>query len=576
MADLKVENIDNLSVLIRVGEGLEGGFYSDSFVCGGREWRLLYHPDGFQLYLVAVFPETTKDRRENVKFTFTIKSHGKGKPIRWKSSHTFTPDAIDWGLPKLVEAQKLYDPENGYLKDGYLDVNVQISSNFGLAPKEEEIGILESATQGNPCSLYFLVQTLFHLPSFRTAVYELPPKDATALNTLQEIFFELATDCSPSSSIEQLLTFLQIENNDLPLIDVAELNQMLLDTLETKMMGTAMEGTIKKLFQGSFANYTECIDISYSSEKVENFYDLQMPVEGCKSIYDSFRKYVSPSLLSGENQYHALGYGLQDAYQGVRFKTFPDVLGLNLIRFKEDFFNGQRELISSRFEFYPLIDLKGFFDPSDSNTSVYRLQGVLVRMGSGEKEKSCAFFRPIGGSEWSRFDGSSVVKTTTKGAIYGNFGGVENAPYAYRLIYIRDSKAKELSKAGEIPSSVRERFDGIVVGVVTQELLFRISSQEWDMIDDARIPKVKVKGDMTLRQFRDEYANENGICNPDKIRVWGFQQRKNGTNRVSSSKLDTKLKSAKKAKYVLSSRRFSLSSTLTILSLQRRLREIVL
>lgn len=64
--------------------------------------------------------------------------------------------------------------------------------------------------------------------------------------------------------------------------------------------------------------------------------DIQLNVKGCKTLQDSFRRYVDKETMDGENKYMAEGFGLQDAWKGVSFESFPPVLHLQLKRFEYD------------------------------------------------------------------------------------------------------------------------------------------------------------------------------------------------------------------------------------------------
>eukprot|EP00965_Chrysotila_dentata_P072346 2391001-Pleurochrysis_carterae.AAC.3 len=91
------------------------------------------------------------------------------------------------------------------------------------------------------------------------------------------------------------------------------------------------------LFRGTYTNYVKCINVSDVSLRDEVFYDLQMPVKGCKDLYASFEEYVKEETLDGDNQYHSERFGKQDAKKGVAFKNLPPVLELHLRRFEYDF-----------------------------------------------------------------------------------------------------------------------------------------------------------------------------------------------------------------------------------------------
>ena len=89
----------------------------------------------------------------------------------------------------------------------------------------------------------------------------------------------------------------------------------------------------------------------------EEYYDLQMPVKGCKDLYASLDEYVKEEILDGDNQYHSDRYGKQDAKKGVLFKSLPPVLELHLRRFEYDFATDAMAKINERFEFPTQLDM---------------------------------------------------------------------------------------------------------------------------------------------------------------------------------------------------------------------------
>ena len=105
----------------------------------------------------------------------------------------------------------------------------------------------------------------------------------------------------------------------------------------TVWQATSVEGTMAHLFRGKFTNYLRCVNVEDVSTRDEDFYDLQMPVKGCKDLYASLDEYVKEETLEGENQYQSERFGKQDAKKGVSFKSLPPVLELHLRRFEYDF-----------------------------------------------------------------------------------------------------------------------------------------------------------------------------------------------------------------------------------------------
>lgn len=98
-----------------------------------------------------------------------------------------------------------------------------------------------------------------------------------------------------------------------------------------------MEGEIENLLVGKRKSYIRCINVDYESSTVDKYYDIQLNVEGCATLRDSFIQETEVEILEGENQYQAEGYGMQDARKGEHYQSFPPVLHLHLRRFKYDY-----------------------------------------------------------------------------------------------------------------------------------------------------------------------------------------------------------------------------------------------
>ena len=146
------------------------------------------------------------------------------------------------------------------------------------------------------------------------------------------------------------------------------------------MKGTSSEGTYAKLFLGKMISFIECVNVNYKSTKVESFIDLQLNVQGCSNIYESFDKYIEVEYMMGDDKYEAEGFGKQDAKKGVIFEELPPVLQLQLKRFEYDSISERMVKINEKYEFYEKISLakyvksEGCFD--------YSLFSILVHKGN--------------------------------------------------------------------------------------------------------------------------------------------------------------------------------------------------
>ena len=107
-------------------------------------------------------------------------------------------------------------------------------------------------------------------------------------------------------------------------------------------------------------SFVKCVNIDYESSKIEEFngereratsrinrppsgltdlthcVEVELNVKGIRTLYDSFQDYVAVETLDGESKYQAEGFGLQDAWKGIIFQSFPPVLHLQLKRYEYD------------------------------------------------------------------------------------------------------------------------------------------------------------------------------------------------------------------------------------------------
>lgn len=247
--------------------------------------------------------------------------------------------------------------------------------------------------------------------------------------------------------------------------DVLEFNHVLCEKLEDKMKSTPVQGTMENLFECKILNYIECVNVECTSEREETVRDLQLVVKGCKDIYQSFDKFCEVEMLDGDNKYRTERFGLQDARKGIKFKKFPPVLELHLLRFEYDFQRDMMIKVNDKYEFPSLLDLdiengKYFARNAEGRQTrnLYRLHSVLVHSGGVHGGHYYAYIRPDSNkNEWFKFDDEKVTKEDERTATIDQYGEDESdqgkfpsmnrfGKYsnAYMLVYVRECDIENL------------------------------------------------------------------------------------------------------------------------------------
>lgn len=393
--------------------------------------------------------------------------------------HRFNPRTTDWGYSHMCEVRSALT--RGTRSAALIEKNrVNITAfvriikdptgilwhDFVDYDSRLETGYTGLTNQGATCYLNSLLQSLYFTKIFRQAVYGIPAEDSESVTSgLQRLFYLLATSPTPVNTNSLTRSFGWDTADAFTQHDVQELNRVLMDRLETKMKGTEVEGVLTKIFVGQMKSYIKCINVDFESARVEDFWDIQLNVKNMQDIYASFRDYVQTEVLEGENQYHATGYGLQDANKGVIFESFPPVLHLQLKRYEYDFLRDVEVKINDRFEFPLDLDLAPFLDPESEavckaaaagETWEYELHGVLVHSGDLNAGHYYTLLKPEAHGDWFRFDDDRVTRASLKEVLDDNFGGelpnsrgIKRITSAYMLVYVRKCKLDFVLPQGE-------------------------------------------------------------------------------------------------------------------------------
>ncbi|KAL9318045.1 hypothetical protein ACSQ67_014562 [Phaseolus vulgaris] len=557
---------------------LDKKVYSEIFNVGGHRWKILLFPKGnsvdhLSLYLdVADSMMLATGWSRFAQFCLTVVNQFNTQySFRKESQHLFNARESDWGFTNFMPLAELYDPSRGYcVNDTCIveaDVAIRKVLDYWSHDSKKETGYVGLKNQGATCYMNSLLQTLFHIPYFRKALYHMPttendiPSRSIPL-ALQSLFYKLQHNDTSVATKELTKSFGWDTHDSFLQHDVQELNRVLCEKLESKMKGTVVEGTIQQLFEGHHMNYIDCINVDYKSMREESFYDLQLDVKGCQNVYDSFDKYIEVEQLEGDNKYHAEWHGLQEARKGVLFVDLPPVLQLQLKRFEYDFMRDTMVKINDYYEFPLQLDLdrdNGKYLSPKANRNIrnlYTLHSVLVHSGGVHGGHYYAYIRPTLSNQWFKFDDERVTREDSKRAIEEQYGGEEELPHtnpgfnnspfkftkysnAYMLVYIRDSdKDKIICNVDEkdIAQHLRVAREEDMRKQIGNDIFF-------DLVDHDKVWSFRIKKQMPFMLVKEEVAREFNIPVPCQ-RFWLWAKRQNHTfrlNRPMTSNDETQL-----------------------------------
>lgn len=447
--------------------------------CDGAAWQLRARAlnSYVQLYLFRLHA-TERLKEFKVIATFRILREGLVPEV------AKTTKVISFRPPAIIgrgfdEAIALQDCANHY-------VELTVSPMSNGAESRRETGYVGLCNEGNTCYINALLQTLYHLPCLRQAVFHTPSSSALAYQ-LQKVFYDL-THSPTDVSAKGLLRSLHLDAHHRQ-EDVQEFSLAFCERLKGCMQNSPVASFIPDLFEGVTETVFRCSNVSFSSApRQEEFIDLQLPVANLGNVQNSLRV-VMQEQLTGEEQFDAGDLGKQDAVREVRFRRLPPVLQLFLKRFQYKY--GEIEKLNERFEFPEVLDLSPYM--VEAEEAEYRLFGVLVHKGVSDQGHYYAFLK-VGLADWYKFNDHSVDIVTAQQVFISSFGGKlpdvsltadgvkeelrDTDTSAYMLYYIKQGQEDRLfSPEVLVPAELQRRFEGIATPEPSRDSLYNLSPE---------------------------------------------------------------------------------------------------
>ncbi|XP_010535739.1 PREDICTED: ubiquitin carboxyl-terminal hydrolase 12-like isoform X2 [Tarenaya hassleriana] len=370
------------------------------------------------------------------------------------------------------------DPDERIKKGGGINDSGKDSGYLGMGnlgaehhDKKKNSSYLGIKNQGVTCYMNSVIQTLYHIPSFRKAVYKIPttkdekPSESTPL-ALQRLFYNLQFGKTYACTMELAKSF-GSRWQSFMMQDVSEFRRFLSSQLKENMKRRS-RNVLEELFEVRYLEAIECLFVDYKSTTLGKAYELILPVKDSSGVYATFDDMVRPQPLDVKYQAGTL-FGRQEAQRIMKFTHLPPVLQLELKRFTHGE-NGNTHKINDYYEFPLELDLDrcdGNYLAPEADKNIhnrYILHSVLAHIGDMNVGHYYAFIRPTLCDEWYKFNDETVTKEDGRNAIEGLFGGNNKGitvANAYMLVYVReDDKDKVMCSVGkeDIRQHLEDRF----------------------------------------------------------------------------------------------------------------------
>lgn len=301
--------------------------------------------------------------------------------------------------------------------------------------------------KGNSCYLNSIMQQLYHLEPFRTAVLKSNPNSDPTLATVQKFFEGMEGVTNSYFDPGEFVVLLGYEGDQ---EDANDFFLSLTDKISTEL-GMNTNNFVSNLFEKKIINTTVCQDCKHNSTKSEILRCIPCDVGDYQKLEDSLEYFLgTEEVISGykcgnccyvEVEGKKVATKEVEVKKSVKFESLPEILVCQLKRFKFD--KNTAFKVNNKFEFPQTITFKQEWGTDVKSTEIqrtYELSGVVIHSGDVGGGHYYSYVK-LDNGDWYEFNDSTVSQIdidndSVKNILYGD--GKSNTS-GYILFYSKKS-----------------------------------------------------------------------------------------------------------------------------------------
>jgi len=353
---------------------------------------------------------------------------------------------------KFEEKEDLINYSN-YHKIFYI---LSIQKNILLVSKKslpgKKLGI---HNEGNTCYMNSIIQSIYNNPFLLKNIMAINidseilnrnenEKHRNIIYSLQSIFYKLYKN---RTSIKISEIFYSFEWNKSFWNSPQDAEEIYMEIYEIISL---YNKEIKDNCEGILENNIEVNKINYKSMNEENFFFLQLDIENNKTLDECLEHFFKEEELTGDNKYQYIdrfnNKQLYDATKFYKFKKIPNILFIQLKRFKYDLESNNFNKINNGISFKEEIDLSDYLDSRKSSKKrkakeEYILYCIIIHSGTADNGHYFCFAKDFKHNCYIKFNDTSVYVAEKKEVFKESFGGEE---LEYAIIKNKDKTKYEI------------------------------------------------------------------------------------------------------------------------------------